>query len=118
MAVNYDTPPFTRNNSTVTLDSNSSIANSFSAPTPSQSQAQNYAAVTATAGVPPTVASSFGVEAGTPPTQAPPQSQATSASEPTFKLTNDVYMPSLDFDSDDDLKMFMGADFGGGGDLA
>ena len=120
MAVSYDTPPYTRNNSTVTLDSNSnsSIANSFSASTPSQSQAQHYAAITATAGVPTTGVSSSGVSMSAPITQTSNQSQATASTGPSFDSMNDLFAPGYNFHDDDDFKEFTNVGFGGDGDAA
>ncbi len=119
MAVNYDTPPYSRNNSTVTLESNSSNANSSEAPNYSQSQAQSYAAVTAAAaGVPTAVAPSLGGAADLAISQAPSQSQATGISGSPFDLTDDVYMPGFSFGDDDEFKVFADTGFGGDNDLA
>lgn len=113
MAVNFDTPPYTRNNSTVTLESNNSSMSSFETPTHSRSQAQNYAAVTPAAGIPTTDASSIGDWISAPITQGPSQSQATASSAPSFDPIGDVFVPSFDLGEDDDFKWFTGTAAGG-----
>lgn len=118
MATNFDTPPYTRNNSTVTLESNNSSSHSFETPTHPRSQAQNYAAVTPAIGVPTTGASNIADWITAPITQAPSLSQATASSAPSFDPIGDVFVPSFDLGDDEDFKWFTGAGTGGDENVA